>query len=67
MKLRFFVSGSSVILVGWLAVTFMVHVPAQRYLRPGKYPVSAVPKNPSMADNVPTGKESAGFSIFASR
>jgi hypothetical protein len=67
MKLRFFVSGSSAILAAWLAVTFVVHVPAQRYLRPGKYPVSAVPKNPSMAGDVPTAKESTELSIFASR
>ena len=67
MKLRYFVSGSSVILAGWLAVTFVVHVPAQRYLKPGKYPVTAVSKNPSMAGNVPTGGKPADGLFFASR
>jgi len=67
MKLRFFVSGSSAILAVWLAVTFVVHVPAQRYIKPGKYPVSAVLKNPSMAGNVPPGRDPADLAISASR
>lgn len=31
MKLHYFVCGSSVILSGWLGLTFVVHVPVQRY------------------------------------
>jgi hypothetical protein len=31
MKLRHFVSGSAVVLAGWLGVTFVMEVPAQRY------------------------------------
>lgn len=31
MKIRNFVSGSSVILVGWLGATFFNEVPSQRY------------------------------------
>lgn len=67
MKLRFFVSGSSAILAGWLAVTFVVHVPAQRYLKLEKYPVSAVTRNPSMVSRVSTVREPADLSISASR
>lgn len=36
MKLLHFVSASSVILAGWLAVTFVYHVPAQRYQKTDK-------------------------------
>ena len=31
MKLRHFVGGSAVVLAGWLGVTFVMDVPAQRY------------------------------------
>lgn len=33
MNIRNFVSGSSVVLAGWLGVTFLNDVPAQRYPR----------------------------------
>lgn len=38
MDIRRFVSGSAVILAGWLAVTFFRDVPSQRYPRLDKYP-----------------------------
>jgi hypothetical protein len=36
MKLSHFVSGSSLVLAGWLAATFFHETPAQRYLKPEK-------------------------------
>jgi hypothetical protein len=44
MQLRHFVSGSSVILVGWLAVTFFHQVPSQRYPKLDKYPATSMTK-----------------------
>ncbi|MCP5531937.1 MAG: hypothetical protein H7A49_00605 [Akkermansiaceae bacterium] len=38
MDVHRFVSGSAVILAGWLAVTFFRDVPSQRYPRLDKYP-----------------------------
>lgn len=40
MQLRHFVCGSAVILVGWLAVTFVYKVPSQRYPKLDKYPAT---------------------------
>ncbi len=49
MKLRHFVSTSAVILLGWLAVTFIYDVPSQRYPKRDKYPATteAEPASPS--------------------
>ena len=41
MSIRRFVSGSSVILVGWLGATFLNEVPAQRYPKLDKNPATA--------------------------
>lgn len=41
MKLRNFVSASSVLLAGWLLVTFLHEVPAQNYPKLRKYPATA--------------------------
>jgi hypothetical protein len=41
MNIRKFVSGSSVILAGWLGATFLNEVPAQRYPKLDKGPASA--------------------------
>ena len=41
MNTRRFVSGSSVILAGWLGATFFNEVPAQRYPKLDKKPVAA--------------------------
>lgn len=54
MQLRHFVSGSAVILVGWLAVTFVYEVPSQRYPKLDKYPkvsVSPVKRAPLASQN----------------
>ena len=41
MKLHHFVSGSSAILIGWLAVTFVCDVPTQCYPKLDRYPATA--------------------------
>ncbi len=41
MNTRRFVSGSSVILAGWLGATFLNEVPAQRYPKLDKKPAPA--------------------------
>lgn len=41
MKLPHFVSGSAILLVGWLAVTFFRDVPPQRYQKLDKFPTTA--------------------------
>jgi hypothetical protein len=42
MSTRRFVSGSSVILAGWLGATFLNEVPSQRYPKLDKKPTAAV-------------------------
>ncbi len=42
MDIRNFVTGSSVILAGWLGATFLNEVPAKRYPKQDKTPASAV-------------------------
>lgn len=42
MSIRNFVSGSSVILAGWLGATFLNEVPAKRYPKLDKTPSAAV-------------------------
>jgi hypothetical protein len=41
MNTRRFVSGSSVILAGWLGATFLNEVPSQRYPKLDKKPATA--------------------------
>ena len=41
MNTRCFVSGSSVLLAGWLGATFLNDVPSQRYPKLDKKPVTA--------------------------
>lgn len=67
MKLRHFVSGSSVLLAGWLAVTFVYHVPAQRYQKPEKYPVTSLSRKPAVAAPATAVQESQDFPVSASR
>jgi hypothetical protein len=68
MQLRHFVSVSSVILVAWLAATFVREVPCQRYPKLEKYssttqltPVSDAP------DAVVLVKDIARFPVSVSR
>lgn len=41
MKIRRFVSGSSILLAGWLGATFLNEVPSQRYPKLDKKPATA--------------------------
>ena len=68
MQLRPFVCGSSVILAGWLALTFVVHVPASHYQKPGAAPTAAVTRHQSLALEAAARPPAAAvFSISASR
>jgi len=64
MKLHHFVCGSSVILAGWLALTFVVHVPVQRYQKHEAVPTAAVPRHPTLAI---AATPTADFPVSASR
>lgn len=52
MKLPHFVSGSAILLVGWLSVTFFRDVPPQRYQKLDKFPATASSAAP--ATHAPT-------------
>jgi len=67
MKLFHFVSSSSVILAVWLAVTFVYHVPAQRYLKLDKYPTVSESRDKSGGVVMGAGKQSAVFQLSDSR
>ena len=67
MKLRHFVSGSSVILAGWLAVTFFYHVPAQRYQKLEKYPATSAMQHPATREYPGSGTESGDLQVSVSR
>lgn len=66
MKLHHFVCGSSVILAGWLALTFVVHVPVQRYQKPETAAAAAAPGRPPLVLAVATAP-AADFSVSTSR
>ncbi len=65
MKLRHFVCGSSALLVCWLAVTFIYNLPAQRYQKPEKFPVTAQ-MAPEKSQMVAAAKEPADAALSAS-
>ena len=54
-----FVSGSSLILAGWLGATFLNEVPAQRYPMLDKKPAVAESSNPAMPISDPVTKAGA--------
>jgi hypothetical protein len=57
MQLRHFVSGSAVILAGWLAVTFIHEVPTQRYPKLDKVPAASIaPKKTADASAIADGE-----------
>jgi hypothetical protein len=64
MSTRRFVSGSSVILAGWLGATFFNEVPAQRYPKLDKKPAAAVA---SESDLLVAGAKPVAPPISASR
>jgi hypothetical protein len=67
MQLRHFVSGSSVILAGWLAVTFFHQVPSQRYPKLEKYPTTSMHTPAAAATPAVVAKPSETFAVSASR
>ena len=67
MKLLHFVSGSSVVLAAWLAVTFVYHVPAQRYLKLDKYSSVSDSRDHSGGVAALPAKESTVFQLSDSR
>ena len=67
MKLLHFVSAASVILAGWLAVTFVYHVPAQRYLKLEKYSTVSASEHKTIGVAVAAGTHPAVFQVSSSR
>jgi hypothetical protein len=68
MRLRNFVSASSVILAGWLLVTFFRDVPSQRYPKLQKHVRSAsVSADMTESKELPESNEPADFQVSASR
>jgi hypothetical protein len=67
MKLSHFVSGSSAVLAGWLAVTFFCHVPAQRYEQHEKSAGSVIEHPHAVAESKVTANQPAGFAFSDSR
>ncbi|MBC8127684.1 MAG: hypothetical protein H8M99_11150 [Gloeobacteraceae cyanobacterium ES-bin-144] len=64
MQLRHFISGSSIILLGWLAVTFAYRMPAQRYQKQDAAKASPEAKEQKYADlnNPPSETAQVSFS-----
>lgn len=67
MQLRYFVTGSAVILIAWLAVTFVHQVPSQRYLKHEKFQSAARPAAEAAPITAAVEKESGALSFSASR
>lgn len=67
MQVRHFVSGSAVILAGWLAVTFVHEVPTQRYPRLDKYPTTSTAPGKAANATAVAGKESPVVQVSSSR
>ena len=67
MKLRHFVSGSAIILAGWLVATFVRDVPSQRYPKLNKQPSSAVSQTKKPAEALVSLPKSEQLPVSASR
>lgn len=67
MKLPYFVSGSSVILAGWLTVTFFNRVPTQRYPRLDRNPTAAIAPTTPTAETDASIRKTAVFPVSVSR
>jgi hypothetical protein len=67
MQLRHFVSGSAVILAGWLAVTFVHEVPTQRYPRLDKEPAAAIAPGKTADATAVADEESPVAQVSGSR
>ncbi len=59
MQLSHFVSGTSVVLAGWLAVTFFHEMPSQRYPKLDKYPATTLaPQKAKPVQEIPVAQVS---------
>ncbi len=67
MNTRRFVSGSSVLLAGWLGATFLNDVPSQRYPKLDKKPATAALDNDSTPALIATHLQPAVLPDSASR
>ncbi len=68
MNTRRFVSGSSILLAGWLGATFLNDVPSQRYPKLDKKPAAAAAElGSSPAALIATQMKSAGLPESFSR
>lgn len=61
MNTRKFVSGSSIILVGWLGATFLNEVPSQRYPKLDKNPATAASKVDTEKNKMLATREKSTF------
>jgi hypothetical protein len=66
MNIRKFVSGSSVVLAGWLGATFLNEVPSQRYPKLDKSASSSVPKTEADALMVAAAQDNEVSRVSAS-
>jgi hypothetical protein len=67
MNIRKFVSGSSIILMGWLGATFLNEVPAQRYPKLDKSASAPADNAADAALIAVNGRETGDFQTSASR
>jgi hypothetical protein len=67
MNIRNFVSGSSVVLAGWLGATFLNEVPSQRYPKLDKDSSSSALPSDVDAHMVSTAEENEIWRVSASR
>jgi hypothetical protein len=67
MKLRHFVCGSSALLAGWLALTFVVHVPVQRYQKPDAAAAASLSEHKTTTLAAATATQSADLPVSVSR
>jgi hypothetical protein len=66
MNIRKFVSGSSVVLAGWLGATFLNEVPSQRYPKLDKSASLSVPKTEADALMVSAAQDHEVLRVSAS-
>jgi hypothetical protein len=67
MNIRNFVSGSSVVLAGWLGATFLNEVPSQRYPKLDKSTSISIPKTKADALMVSAAEGDGVLRVSASR
>ncbi|MEO5916599.1 MAG: hypothetical protein ABIS50_20350 [Luteolibacter sp.] len=67
MSTRNFVSGSSIILVGWLGATFLNEVPSQRYPKLDKTPATVKLDLESMNATATSSEKSPALQVSLSR